>query len=147
MKKQITVSQAGVEFLFSIVDTNPAKDRKAVKMTNSILQQLKEPMNNSTTFRNETRKKYLKDVDDGKGGTKKDVPQEDQEAFGEEVLAGMNKMIDLQFDRESFSWLKADLLENVFTTNPNLQNGIAGSLHMRLFDEIMTAIENAQEVK
>lgn len=147
MKKQISVTQACVEFLFSIVDTNPAKDRKAVKMTNVILQSLKEPMNASTTFRNETRKKYLVERENDKGDKISDVPKEKQEEFGNEILEGMNKIVTVEFDREAFSYLKTELLENVFTTNPNLQNGIAGSLHMRLFDELMTAIEKAQEVK
>lgn len=147
MKKQITISQAGVEFLFSILDTTPANDSKSVSKMHPLLQAMKEPVNATTAFRNETRKKYLKEIDDGKGGKKMDIAKEDEEEFGKELLEGMNKEVTVQFDRESFSYLKTEVIEKAFERNPNLKNGIAGSLHIRLFNEITTAIENAVDVQ
>lgn len=143
----IQVSTGAAEFLHSIIDTTPAKDRKESNIMAGLFRSMKPVIDEANARRRVLDKKYQEEeeVDSPQGGTSKvlRVPDSKRPAFEEELEQLISKKVDISFDRNEFIYLKG-LIDNVFERNPNVKNGLAGALHIRLYDEITAAIDNVE---
>lgn len=143
----IKVSTGAAEFLHSVLDSTPSQNTKDSNKMAALFRALKPVMQDSKERRTTLENQWIaeEEVDDGKGGKSKvkRIPEAKRAEYEKELEKLIDTEVEVTFDRESFVYLK-NLMDNIFDRNPMLKTGLTGALHIRLHDEVMTAISETK---
>lgn len=147
--KTISISNGAIEYLQSILDTEPAHDRPGMRKINNAHRAITPAFAAMQASRKAIRDKYMKKVEQadqfGNKQTKMVIPAEDSEANRNEQEALAKMKVEVTIDRETMSFLKV-ILDNVFERADAKQSGLPGLDQLELFEEISRAVYVAMDL-
>lgn len=147
--KTLSLTTDGVEFLYSIVNSEKVNSKPQINKTRTIFNVIG-PVRKAYTAEGEAIKvKYREEKE------KKDehgnvtigyvIPEKNLTEYSAELDALHEKKVELTFDRESLSYVKT-MVDGVFN-RPEFKAGIESEQQITLFSEVSGAVDAALGVK
>lgn len=149
MKKRITIANGALNYLHSILESEPARNMTDARKQRTAFTCLSEPLQ-AYTRQVEAIQKANRDeriMKDAQGNEHKQwiIPEEKKEAYEKDLLDLGNTMVAVDFDRESFTVVKV-AFDGIFDRPETKEKGYQGETQMKFIDEIARAFETATEI-
>lgn len=147
--KTLKLSTSGVEFLFSIVNSEKANTKPAINKLRTVFAAIAPVRKAYQTKGDELRKSMREErtMKDPSGNETVGyvIPEAKAEQYEEAKRALQEEVVELTFDRESLAFVKS-MVDHVFE-RADLKDGINNETQITLFAEVSGAIDKASGVK
>lgn len=147
--RQVSISRGALEFLHSILNTQKAADRHEVNKLRVAFDALAAERVANRKMDEEVRAQYreVREQKDAQGNDVKVqiIPGEKKAEFDAAVKAVQDQMVTISFDRNTLSYVRT-VVEGIFNRQ-ELRGGIADEDQVRLYDELITALDDSAGIK
>lgn len=147
--KTISISKGAVEYLKSVLDSEPARSRSEMNKMNAVFRCVNPAFAAYQAERKAIRDKYAKMVEgknnDGTPTKRLVIPAEQAEEHKKAQDDSTKEMTEISFDRESLVVVKR-VCDGVFNRPEAKESGLAGSDQLGLFEEVMRAVYSALDL-